>query len=134
MVAAPVIFSTLVHILARFVVTVQGHAIGALAVGVSRHIDTVMRTTVSFLTFVHVNTFAASVFILVTRLFDKAGQAPALKAALCVEALLVWGASWDGTVALINVQAGLVIWAKVEARGTQAEHNAVAVNALVRTT
>ena len=133
--ATAIVCGTLVDLQARFVVTFQCHAVWAVTVGVSRHVDTTVRATVSTSSqaLVHIDAFAAAILVLVSaRFFDKAWQAPALKAALGIEALLVWSAGWDSTVALVNVQAGFVVWPQVKARGTEAEHNTVAVNALMR--
>ena len=132
--ATAIVCGTLVDFHARLVVTFQCHAVWAVAVGVSRHVDTSVRATVSTSqALVHIDAFAAAILVLVSaRLFDKAWQAPALKAALGIEALLVWSAGRDSTVALVNVKAGFVVWPQVKAGGTEAEHNTVAVNALMR--
>ena len=132
--ATAIVCGTLVDFHARFVVTFQCHAVWAVTVGVSRHVDTTVRATVSTSqALVHIDAFAAAILVLVSaRLFDKAWQAPALKAALGIEALLVWSASRNSAVALVYVKAGFVVWPQVKAGGTEAEHNTVAVNALMR--
>ena len=63
------------------------------------------------LTLVEIYADARPVFLLViSRFLDKPWQTTAFEASLRVETLLVWSASRNGAVALIDVQACLVVW------------------------